>query len=557
MSLRSLLALLCLFFFQACFHPVWAQVNSAHPFAWKITKTQWSVQDEKSFQEMVTRLGEAVESRKCKTVTECLKSPANTYFKSDPAGLRYVADCADFPYYMRAYFAWKNGLPFSFATSMRFRNVPGNQDRDIRYSRYGNEVASRFSSESSNGQFKDARNVLNNLIMNYTSSANFRIYYGDDKADLFTDYYPVSIDRDSIRPGTVIYDPNGHVAMVYRVSEDGKIYYIDAHPDNSLTAGTYGVKYVRSHPGQGAGFKNFRPVKLVGAVADAQGVYMGGQVKPALNKELGNYSIEQFFGNTKAALPDNRWSEGVFLLDGKKLSYFDYVRQKMSLGNLRVDPLAEFESILSDLCDSLKDRVNAVDVALASGIQNQSHPARLPENIYGTSGDWETYSTPSRDAQLKVSFVELLNQSREFIQKWQNNDEMISYSGQDLAADLLQVYQRQSQSCEINYTNSAGRSVTLNIEDIRQRVFLLSFDPYHCAEYRWGASSPEELQTCRDDANKRLWYAREQRLRNQHIRQYDERMDFTVDQLAQPLPGNGVAVPPDVDLLRFLQSHMN
>ena len=55
----------------------------------------------------------------------------------------------------------------------------------------------------------------------------------------------------------------------------------------------------------------------------------------------------------------------------------------------------------------MQDRIQAVETGLKSGVQNKSHPDRLPENIYGTSGEWEEYSTPSRDARLKTSFLEL------------------------------------------------------------------------------------------------------------------------------------------------------
>ena len=63
----------------------------------------------------------------------------------------------------------------------------------------------------------------------------------------------------SIRAGTLIYDPNGHLATIYRVDPDGRIFYIDAHPDNSVTRGNYDMRFVRARPGMGAGFKNWRP----------------------------------------------------------------------------------------------------------------------------------------------------------------------------------------------------------------------------------------------------------------------------------------------------------
>jgi hypothetical protein len=51
-----------------------------------------------------------------------------------------------------------------------------------------------------------------------------------------------------------------------------------------------------------------------------------------------------------------------------------------------------------------------------------------------------------------------------------------------------------------------------------------------------------------------LWYKNEQFLRNQIDRRYDDRMDFTVEELASLRPGNGVAEPPDINVLRYLQS---
>lgn len=557
---------------QSCVHPVLALVmpsgmppgalllpTASAPQAWKITKPEWSSQDEKSFQEFVRRLGEAVESRQCRTVAQCMKSAANTHHKSDPPGLKYLADCADYPYYLRAYFAWKSGLPFSFATEMKYRDVPGNSG-DIRYSRYGNQVAEKFTTASPTPQkLKNAVTILNDLIRNNTSSANFRFHYADDKEELFTDFYPIQISREALQIGTVIYDPNGHVAIVYKIADDGKIYFMDAHPDNSITTGTFGKKFIRSHPGQGAGFKNFRPQKLIQAKLEPQGFYTGGKIVATRNAELPFYGIEQFFGNSggaPGAVNDSTWSKSSFQIDGKPLTYYEYVRQKMSVGALVIHPVDEMRSLIADLCQSLKDRAAAVDVAIGAGISSQPHPERLPENIYGTYGDWETYSTPSRDAQLKVAFNDLVEQSKDFISKWRNQDSGLVYAGADLAQELLDVYETEARACEISYLNSQKRPVPLTLEQIRLRLFHLSFDPYHCAELRWGAQSPEELGSCADNANKRLWYEREQRLRNQEVRQYEVRMDFSLEDLSKPLPGNGKDTPPDVDLPGYLRSEI-
>lgn len=542
---KVLSALFCLISFYSC-HPVFAQNSSS----WKIMKTSWSSMDEKNFQNFVQKIGEAVEQKKCRTVSQCLTSSANNYYHSDPKGLRYYADCADFPYYMRAYFAFKNGLPFSFATDMKRRNVPNNHG-DLRYSAFGNEVATKFDVISRNGKFPDALKILNEMIPNETDSGNFRVnYQGNDIGALFADFYPVKLNREAITVGTILYDPDGHVTVVYKITEDGKLYYVDAHPDNSLTTGAFSIKFVRSNPGQGAGFKNWRPLQLVGATQHAQGHWQGGQIVATANKDLPLYGTEQFFGNQ--GQPSD-WTQSKFLFDGRQVSYYEYVRLKMAIGNLRIYPVDDFRSTLKDLCQSVQDRVLAVEAGIKAGINDKEHPDRLPENIYGTQGEWETYSTPSRDAQLKVSFRDLIDQADNYMKKIKAGDPSIVYTGNDLPRELLDVYKAESASCQMSYTNTNGRSIILDLEQVRQRLFTLSFDPYHCVELRWGASSADELSSCRDNQNKRLWYTREQRLRNQHIRRYDIKMDFSLEELANPTPNNGVATAVDVDIERFLQ----
>lgn len=544
---KLIFSLITLSGFYAC-HPVMAQ-NSAD---WKIIKTSWSSVDEKNFQNFVEKIGEAVAQRKCRTVQQCMTSAANNYYHSDPAGLRYFSDCADFPYFMRGYFAFKNGLPFSFATSMKRRNVSGNIG-DLRYSAFGNEVSEKFSVVSAApGKFVNALKVFNEMIPNETDSGNFRINYKDnDTGSLFADFYPIKLSREAIMPGTVLYDPDGHVTIVYKITDDGKLYYVDAHPDNSLTTGAFSIKFVRSNPGQGAGFKNWRPIKLINATQSNQGYWVGGKIVAASNSELPLYGTEQFFGNQGQA---SDWTKSKFVYDGRNVSYYEYVRLKMALGDLKIYPLDDFRSTLKDLCQAVQDRVVAVDNAIKSGVSKKDHPARLPENIYGTQGEWEIYSTPSRDAQLKVSFRDLLDQADNYMKKIKANDPSIVYAGSDLPTELLDVYQSESKSCQITYTNSNGRGINLDLEQVRKRLFSLSFDPYHCVELRWGASTAEELNSCGDSQNKRLWYTREQRLRNQHIRRYDIRMDFSLEELAHPTDNNGVATPIDVDIETFLKN---
>ncbi|MCE9522229.1 MAG: hypothetical protein K8S25_07325 [Alphaproteobacteria bacterium] len=511
-----------------------ALAQSATTF--RVFREAWTDADERGYAEFVQAIGNA----QCRTIDACLKNAANPFARSDPPGVTFHADCADLPYFLRAYYAWKRGLPFSYISAVS----PKGNTSDIRYTARGNDIASRRDILTGTTNGLDLLTNLRDTI----SSAMYRLHPDMEGTDL----YPIRIDRKAIRPGSVLYDPNGHLAVVYRVEDDGRILYIDSHPDNSLTRGTYGRKFVRSSPGMGAGFKNWRPLKLVGAAKAPDGTYLGGKIVFAANAELPDYSTEQFFGN--AARPaDREWASGPFVLEGQPVDYYDYMRAKLGGGSLAYEPVQELRNMMRANCEDLRYRGEAVDLAIQSRIHLKAQPPRLPQNIYGTEGEWEEYSSPSRDARLKTSFKESRDQVQRFIEWHAAGDSRILYQGLNLSADLLSAYDQEASACTVTYLRSNGTPVQLGYEEVRRRMFLLSFDPYHCIERRWGATLPAEAMTCSDDAIKTEWYAAEQNLRNQIDRTYDARMDFGINELKQgPGPGRGVATPPDIDVRGYL-----
>ena len=518
---------------------------------WKIKKTVWTDTDEKSYAEFVALIGAAVEKRECRSFKECIQHPNNPYKGSDSGQLDIHVDCARLSYALRAYFAWKNGLPFSHVSEVVAR-VPADKEDNLRYTKNGNVVKSRASVLATKNSLPDGPKYITDKLMKSVYTAVFRLEDEiSNTPSLESDYYPSDITREAIRPGTAIYDPAGHVAIVFKVTDDGKIYFIDAHPDNSLTSSMYGTKFVRSRPAQGAGFKNFRKLELVGATYDANlGSYVGGKVVVAAAQEHKDYSLVQKYGTDNKPLPN--WKEGPFILAGVKMDYYDYLRAKMSKGNLRINPVEEVKAITLDLCNAAVDRVDSVQSAIEQGIHNKAHPERLPYNIYGTSGEWESYSTPSRDARFKTSFKELRDKVEKIFIAYQKGDSQIDYTGTNIKGDMLKSYLQTAHACKVNYRKSDGTGVGLNLEIVRQRLFALSFDPYHCPELRWGAHGEQELASCKDNTNKREWFKREVWLRNQIERVYDVRMDYTLDELTGPKPGVGVANPPDVDIVKYL-----
>ena len=349
----------------------------------------------------------------------------------------------------------------------------------------------------------------------------------------------------------MIYDPNGHLAIIWKIEADGRLRYIDAHPDNSLTRGFYDKRFVRASPGMSAGFKNWRPLRLEGTRRRDDGVLIGGHAVLARNDEIADFSLTQFFGTGARPLQDSDWKQGRFVLSGQAVDYYDYVRSQMAGGALHFDPLKEVADMVTSNCEDLSYRADAVDLSLRAGLQNQSEPTRLPVNIYGTQGDWEDYSTPSRDARLKTAFKELRDNTERFMTLYRAHDSKLVYGGGDLAGDMLAVYDRAAAACATGYVRSDGTHVSFSYEEARRRLFRLSFDPYQCVERRWGAEGAE-LASCSDGAVKQAWYRAEQSLRNQIDRTYEARMDWSLGDLQSGDPRIGAAQPPDTDTRAYL-----
>ena len=91
-----------------------ASSASAPTTPWRITKTEWSEGDEKGFGDFVAEIARSG----CTTTVSCVRSAANLYHESDPGSFDFHADCAKWEYMLRAYYASKHGLPFSYVSKI-------------------------------------------------------------------------------------------------------------------------------------------------------------------------------------------------------------------------------------------------------------------------------------------------------------------------------------------------------------------------------------------------------------------------------------------------------
>ncbi len=506
--------------------------------SWRILKDHWSAEDEQGFGQFVAAIG----ASNCSSSESCLRDVANPYRKTDQHFLDIDVDCAKWPYLLRAYYAWKNGLPFSYVDGVSGAG-------DLRFNKNSNHAVSRRDLIDRGGGI-DAPHAIREVI-GTVFSGTYRTDPSDHRG-VQSDFYSPALQPGSVRAGSVIYDVNGHVGIVYRVDEDGRIYYMDAHPDFTLTRSVYGAQFGQSPLRLGGGLKNWRPFQLVGFHKDAEGHLLGGHMAFAENDQIADFSLVQYLGTQPNPKKDVKKAR--FFYNDVELGFYEYVRVGVSGGKSTYNPIYELKATMKTLCNDLNDRAQYVDLAIKDRVATWPHPARLPDNIYGSDNEeWETYSTPSRDARIKAAAAQFYKDMAEMIDLWVHRDDRIVYDGQFLQDDLRAAYQEQSKACTITYLNSAGRPVAITYDEMMRRLFALSFDPVHCIELRWGASG-EERGSCPDSKSKLQWYEAEQRLRNQSDRTYDIAMGFDIDELNRHVKGSGIDTPPPVDVKALIDN---
>ena len=449
--------------------------NTANAAAWKVSRSVWTEQDEKAYSDFVERICDS----KYGNLNKFIRDPkVNPFYGEEDKKINLNPDCADLPYLIRAYVAYKLRLPFSYTSEISSKG-----GGDERYSK-GNKPM----------HFKDQDYFSTAQQLFYQVTLVNSGYYRMDVNSETSDHYPIKINKKNLVPGTIYYDPDGHVALVAKVLDNGRIRLIDAHPDKSISKPWFGSKFSRGDKKNGGGFKKWRQIRYTS----------DGKIVRTQNHNLKDYSATDQY--TKS-----------FSVGGKSgLGYYDYIRLSMASSNSRSDPLQEFIYMMQDIYEDIRYRALAVEVAIQKGCHLKPHPGKLPYNIYGTDGIWEELSTPSRDARLKVAFREFYDVTRQMVMNTERYDPKMAKA---LAYNFLLKYDELAPKMCISYVNSAGRQVVLNFADVNYRLFDLSFDPYHSIEYRWGAKG-QELASANDGETKRKFYAMEKRLRNQLERLY-------------------------------------
>lgn len=374
-------------------------------------------------------------------------------------GVPATPDCADFPYFLRNYFAWKNSLPFSFRSCNRgsAKKPPSCTSATIRTD-FVNKTASL-------GTFK----ALSNALMNGVQSGNGRTDLGSEE----TDFYPVALKREVLWPGTIYADPYGHVLMISKwvaqtENSAGILFAVDAQPDNSIARKRFweGTFLFANIASAGPGFKAFRPI---------------AHNRLLRNEQLVNYSTEQDY-----LTPELFYAQIYKLINPNGL-----------------DAQQAYEATLTALVEQLETRVQSVENG-EDYFRKGGGTIGMPNGvaIFETIGAWEDFATPSRDMRLLIA-MNVLQNFPEKILKFPELFNLTAESAPQVKSQIEQLHEKLINEKKIQYVRSNGEPWQLTVAEIlaRKSAFEMGYNPNDCVEVRWGAKpDTDEYVACKRHA---------------------------------------------------------
>ena len=378
-------------------------------------------------------------------------------------------DCADNPFYLRAYFSWKLGLPFGYHECDR-----GTLGRPPKTGRW---VTNESVISKTNPVQKF--NTFVRMVMNGVHSGTARTALNDENSD----YYPVPLTAEALRPGVVFADPYGHtLILVRRIAQTsdkpGVLLSVDAQPD-----GTVGIKrfwkgnflFNTSEVVGEPGFKAFRPI-----------VIKDGKLKLLKTNEI----------NAETGLIP-------FSLQQKKMeSNAFYHTMERIINPKPLDP----ETALLDLIQALHEQLVVRVTSVANGeTYMKAHPGVVipmpgsTSGVFQAGGQWEDFSTPNRDLRLLIAMDAVLDFPDKIMRSPDDFKFPMLQSPEHVKKNLEALLAKKLSELSITYVRSNGTEKTLTIAEILKRkdAFEMAYNPNDGAEIRWGApEGSEERSTC-------------------------------------------------------------
>jgi hypothetical protein len=382
-------------------------------------------------------------------------------------------DCADNPFFLRAYFAWKLGLPFGY--HLCDRGYLG------RNPRAGQWITNETSVSGSNpvASFNNFLRKLEDGVQSGTARTSL-----DDEN---SDYYPVPLEKEALRPGTVFADPYGHTLILtgyvpQKLDSPGLLLAVDAQPDGTVAIKRFwkgnflfNTSEVIGEPG----FKAFRPISLQKGT-------------PVLIK---NKDLTLSAGFVPYSLQQRKMGSETF-----------YQSMERLINPMPLDP----ESALLDRIQALYEQLRVRVTSVANGeAYFKSHPGSvipMPSSaagIFQAGGQWEDFSTPNRDLRLLIAMDEVLS-FPDLVTQTQANFKLSGHlSPEQLKEKLKSILDKKVSDLSISYNGSDGSIQTLSVGEIlkREDAFEMAYNPNDGIEIRWGApENSNEMLRCRRHA---------------------------------------------------------
>jgi len=433
--------------------------------------------------------------------------------REDSMGMMIRPDCADLPYFLRAYFAFKMGLPFGYTKCSRGGGGEGpkcytwwnNQNLEpppapepppeqriaspIGMEMFRPPVAppaappvNRLAALKRMGLAAGFGEYLRSAVADGVHSGTGRTALTDDN----TDYYPVPLKQETLRPGTVFVDPYGHVlVLARRVSQSqdaaGLFLAVDAQPDGTVARKRFwrgNFLFAHDPALGGPGFKRFRPI-----VRDKNGgLRRMTNAEIAKDPQYGDFSLDQ----AQLSIED----------------FYDCMDDVMSPAPL--DPLRAIKEAIAALEEQVKARVTSVE----NGRKYQTSgrgDAAMPDGaaIFETTGAWEDFATPARDLRLLIAIDVVRTFPDRVVRRPERYAMPKDKSVADVKAELEGVLASEVAARKFAYTRTDGSAWTLTLKDVLERAtdLEMAYNLNDCVELRWGAPDKSaEAGTCKRHA---------------------------------------------------------
>jgi hypothetical protein len=473
--------------------------------------------------------------------------------REDSINLYIRPDCADLPYFLRAYFAFKMGLPYGYAKCTRGGGNPPrcpvwwNIEKEEPRPEAPEDIVAAEEAQASGASPQRPSGGLFDIFKPQQPAprpADARAAQNSQKTAVratpgFAVPPPPGGAAPAAKPAAPVRPPRpaglalgfGHYLQYSvadgvhsgagrtRAADEGSDFYTVPLSEDNLRPGTvyadpYGhlliiAKRVPQTEGNAGVFlavdaqpdgtvsrKRFWRGNFLFAQDPALGDPGFKRFRPIVRDKNG--SLRRL---TVAEISKNpNYSD--FSLEQTKLSveaFYDKMDDVMSPNPL--DPLRAMKEAITSLEEQVKARVTSVENGRKYQLSGKGD-ASMPDGaaIFETTGAWEDFATPSRDLRLLIAMDVVRNFPDRVARRPERYAMPRDKSPEQVKAELQAVLMQELTSRKFSYPRSDGSQWTLTLKDVIDRItdLEMAYNVNDCVELRWGAKEgTEEFSTCK------------------------------------------------------------